>query len=411
MPNASPPPFSNIYDSPLPIWDAEGRLGVRAMNDLAKYYDLLILCARSQGHLAFNDHLRQAADALPAWEPMPHLAEIHGLAPLVNLHLRAAEIPIPETIERELRARAMQHTHANRVRSRALAQILALFGDADIDLLVLKGMALAHLVYPRLGLRPMSDIDLLVSQSNVERGQALLAELGFRPVNTSGPPSPHHLPILHRYVEGVEIYVELHHNLNRRLLPETSFEALRSKARQITVNDLSAYTPSFEDLLAHTYNHMVDAPFQSFRLIWIADMVSLVERFGDEIDWERLPLRVCNALAAIYWLTPFRLPRSERVYLTAPSLPYQRVAQMRGWPFTVTPAQNESEYASNIPKAFRPSSWWLRLYHGLSPDHWLIVVRARHYFHLFWWVLQFRNPAHIIRRIKEYAIRAIRGSL
>ncbi|MEA3351187.1 MAG: nucleotidyltransferase family protein [Chloroflexota bacterium] len=371
------------------------------MPDLAKYYDLLVLCARAQTNLAHYDRLREAVDALPSWEPLPHLAEIHGLAPLVYTHLQAANIPIPEAIERELRARAMQHTHANRVRSRALAQILAFFGEAGIDLLVLKGMAMAHLVYPRPGLRPMSDIDLLVSQANAERGQALLAELGFCPVNTSGPPSPHHKPILQRQVEGVNVYVELHHNLNRKLLPETGFEALRPAAITFMIENVPAYTLSHADLLAHTYSHMVGAPFQSFRLIWIADMVSLVERFGDELDWDQLPLRVYNALATINWLTPFRLPRSERVYLTAPTLPYQKAAQLRGWPFNVTPAQNESEYASNIPKAFRPSSWWLRLYYGLEPDHPLVWACVQHPFRLLWWVARFRNPAHIFGRVKN----------
>ena len=389
------------------------------MTDLSKYYDLLILCARAneapspfgstlpgmlrEGRgVRVYDSLRQAADALPAWEPLPHLAEIHGLAPLVYTHLMAAKIALPEAVERELRARTMQHTHANRIRTRALTQILAIFGDEGIDLLVLKGMALAHLVYPHSGLRPMSDIDLLVSQANADQGQELLAELGFHPVNTSGPPSPHHKPIVHRRVDGVDVYVELHHNLNRRLPPETSFEVLRPTARQITVNDLLAYTPSFEDLLAHTYHHMVGAPFQSFRLIWLADMVSLVERFGDEIDWKRLPLRVSNALAAVNWLTPFRLPASKRVSLYSELLPYQKAVQLHGWPFAVTPAQDETEYRRNIPKAFFPSSWWLRVYYGLSLDRWLLDVRVRHYLHLFWWVLQFRSPAHIVRRMKEY---------
>ncbi len=370
--------------------------------DLSKYYDFLILCARAQGNSAYYDNLRQAADTLPDWEPLPYLAEIHGLAPLLDLHLRAANIALPEVIERELRARAMQHTHANRVRARALTQILAIFEAEGIDLLVLKGMAMAHLVYPQIGLRPMSDIDLLVSKSNADRGQVLLVELGFRPVASERTPSPHHEPTVQRHVEGVDVYVELHHNLNRRLTSETSFEALRSKARQITVNDLPTHTLSYEDMLAHTYSHMVGAPFQSFRLIWIADMISLVERFGDEIDWEHLPSCIHNVLAAINWLTPFKMPRSERVLITAPSLPYQKAAQLHGWPFSVTPAQNDAEYKRNIPKAFFPSAWWLRVYYGLSLDYWLAGVRTYHFLHLFWWVLRFRRPTHIFRRMKEY---------
>ena len=383
------------------------------MKNLPELYAFLIHAARTQGNTAQFARLQEAAAKIENWDDLAHLAELHGIAPLVYTHLQAAAINIPQLAENELKARYLQHSHASNIRAKVLGEILAAFQAVEIEVLLLKGMAMAHLVYPQPFLRPMSDIDLLVSKGNAQQAQAQLKTLGF----SSQTPQKddfehhHHLPVAYRYVEGISIHVEIHHNLNRRLTPATSFEALRPAAITFMIKNVPAYTLSHADLLAHTYSHMVGAPFQSFRLIWIADMVSLVERFGDEINWERLPLRVCNALAAIYWLTPFRLPRSERVYLTAPSLPYQRVAQMRGWPFTVTPAQNESEYASNIPKAFRPSSWWLRLYHGLSPDHWLIVVRARHYFHLFWWVLQFRNPAHIIRRIKEYAIRAIRGSL
>lgn len=385
--------------------------------ELAKYYDLLIRCARAQATPTHYDRLHQAVATLPSWEPLPYLAEIHGLAPLVYAHLRTAEIPLPETIEHQLQARAMQHTHANHIRARALTQILAFFSEANIDLLLLKGIALAHAIYPRPGLRPMTDIDLLLSKADAHRGQKILTEeLAFRPVASARPPSPHHLPILHRKVDGVDTYIELHHNTNRRLLPETSFEALRQKARSITINDLPAHTPSLEDLLIHTYNHMVDAPFQSFRLIWIADMISLIERFGDVINWEQLPPRVNNALIAIHTLTPFKLPRSQnvianprRLNLSKPEMTQpHRVAHPRGWPFNVTPAQNDTEYQRNIPKAFLPSSWWLRLYYGLTPDHWLPPVRIRYTIHIIGWILQFRTPTHIIQHIKQYFIRAIR---
>ncbi len=393
--------------------------------ELAKYYNLLTLCARApqgpsplgRGRGVRDDHIHQAAAALPSWDPLPHLAEIHGLAPLVNHHLRAAEIALPETIERQLRAHAMRHTHANRIRARALTQILAFFSEANIDLLLLKGIAMAYAIYPRPGLRPMSDIDLLLNKTNADRGQKILTEeLGFRPRNISGPPSSHHLPILHRQVDGVDTYIELHHNTNRRLLPETSFEALQQNARPITINNLPAYTPALEDLLTHTYNHMVDAPFQSFRLIWIADMVSLIERFGDVINWEQLPPRLHNALAAIHELTPFKLPRSQNVIanprwlsLSKPgAMQSCQSAQPRGWPFNVTPAQNDTEYQRNIPKAFLPSSWWLRLYYGLTPEHWLLPVRIRYTIHIIGWIRQFRTPAHIIQHIREYFIRGIR---
>ncbi len=374
------------------------------MTELAKYYDLLILCARSQGNPAHDDLLRGAAETLPSWDALPNLAEVHGLAPLVYNHLIAANIATPESVERELKARYMQHNHANRVRAWALAEILDAFEKEGIDLLVLKGMAMAHVVYPHLRLRPMSDIDLLVSASDVGRGQDLLAGLGFRDDIAAGVPSPHHMPIAHRHFEGVNICVELHHNLNRRLTPATCFEALRPYALPFCMNGTQsvAYTLSYADLLAHTYYHLVDAPFQSFRLIWIADMISLVERYSDQINWDHVQPRVYNALAVLYWLTQFRgLPGIEAMKSLTLSSPSRKVAQLRGWPFSVIPAQNESEYRKNIPKAFQPSSWWLRMYYGLPLNH-LLGIRAWHTLRLFWWVIRFRRPAHILGRMRKY---------
>jgi len=378
------------------------------MTDLAKFYNLLTLCARSQGHPAHYDQLGQAVEALPSWNPLPKLAEVHGLAPLVYTHLGTANIAVPHPVERELHARYIQHNHANRVRAGVLTEILAAFEKEGIDLLVMKGMAMAHMVYPHLRLRPMSDIDLLVSKSDAGRGQGLLAGLGFRDDIAADVASPHHMSIVHRQVKGMVVCVELHHNLNRRLTPETSFEALRPTALPFTLNDSQrvAYTLSFADLLTHTYKHMVDAPFQSFRLVWVADMISLVERFSDQINWDRVSTRVYNALTAINWLTQFRWPPQDEAVTTGiSSSPTKKAAQLRGWPFSVTPAQTQAEYRNNIPQAFRPSAWWLRLSYGLPLNRMLLGVRAWYTLRLYWWVIRFRGTGHIVGRLKEYITR------
>ena len=86
----------------------------------------------------------------------------------------------------------MQHAHANHVRAKVLAEILDAFQDAGIQTLVLKGAALAHLVYPHPGLRVMRDVDILVSKSEARRAQARLAEMGF-----DAPPPGDKLPAKH----------------------------------------------------------------------------------------------------------------------------------------------------------------------------------------------------------------------
>lgn len=253
----------------------------------------------------------------------------------------------------------------------------------------------------------MSDIDLLVSKTKAHQAQALLKELGFGALVSDKPDfNRHHMPIARRQIERVSVCVEIHHNLSRKQSPATDFETLHPRAIPFTLAGVPAHALGYEDMLAHTYHHMVGAPFQSFRLIWIADMVSLVERYTDQIDWERLPLRIYKALAVINWLMPFDgLLRIEKVLSPGSTIPSRKAAQLRGWPFSMIPAQSEAEYLNNIPKAFFPSAWWLRLYYGISPDHLLLGVRVWHKLHLIWWVIRFRGLPQITRHFKDYIRR------
>ncbi len=62
---------------------------------------------------------------------------------------------------------------------RPLAQLLHACEGASLDLIVLKGAALAETVYPRPSLRPFGDIDVLVRASDACRAYCVLSELGY----------------------------------------------------------------------------------------------------------------------------------------------------------------------------------------------------------------------------------------
>jgi hypothetical protein len=94
-------------------------------------------------------------------------AEAHGLAPLLYLHLKGTEVQLPLATKRELQGLYLRHRHANQVRTRVLHEVLAAYQSAGIPALVLKGAALFYLVYPEPGLRPMSDMDILVPESEL----------------------------------------------------------------------------------------------------------------------------------------------------------------------------------------------------------------------------------------------------
>ena len=63
--------------------------------------------------------------------------------------------------------------------ARDVSRLFESAGAAGLDLLLLKGTALAYTHYPQPHLRPRNDIDLFVRQADLGRADAVLSALGF----------------------------------------------------------------------------------------------------------------------------------------------------------------------------------------------------------------------------------------
>lgn len=346
------------------------------------FFSLLALCARAHGHSPQAVRLREHAQALPAWDGLPAQAEAHGLVPLLSTHVQAAGITIPPTIKAEILGYYMQHAHATRVRMQVLSDILAYFQKAGIEVLVLKGAALAHLVYAQPVLRPMRDLDILVRAEDVYRAYALLPEIGFTPPPGASDglgPDHHHLTAIKRVAEGFSVSVEVHHalHLNERGDP-LRFDAYAPTAQSFTLGDLTARTLGREETLWHIYRHTFCMPvtYEPLRLIWVADLISLVEAWVDTMDWERVRRQyraAWNILPLLHGLSPWPHEVLERLKLPVEQLPVGAGAAYQGWPRFTLAEQRSKGFWRIAGDSFFPSPWWLRVSYGEGPsraDYW-----------------------------------------
>jgi hypothetical protein len=340
-------------------------------------FTLLALCARARSHPAQQAQLRRHAVALSDWDGLAVLAEAHGLVPLLMTHLQAAGITVPPHIRQQLLGYYMQHAHATRVRGQALADILACYRAAGIDVLVLKGAALAHLIYPQPLLRPMRDIDILVRASDVYRAYALLPEIGFRPppgAHHGLGPDHHHLTAIKRAIDGFSVSVEVHHalHLNEPGYPRR-YEAFAPSAQPFSVGDMTAWTLGREETLWHIYLHAFSMPvgYEPTRLIWVADLISLVEAWVDALDWERVCSRYRAAervLPLLHSLSPWSDAVLERLKLPVARLPAGAGASYQGWPRFPLAALRSRGLGRLLRESFFPSPWWLRIHYGQGPS-------------------------------------------
>jgi hypothetical protein len=343
-----------------------------------QFVPMLALCARWPGHLTQYAQLRQQAQALPDWDAVPTYAEAHGLVPLLYTHLQAADVALPPRVEQQLQGYYMQHAHATRVRAQVLTDILARFQAAGIDVLLLKGAALAHLVYPLPVLRPMRDIDILVRATDVYRAYALLPEIGFTPprgAHDGLDPDHHHLTAVKCVADGVSVSVEVHHalHLNELGRQPQRFEAFAPTAQPLMAGSSTAQTLGREETLWHIYRHAFCMPvgYEPLRLIWVADLISLVEAWVDGLDWERVRRQYGAAyriLPLLHSLSPWSDATLERLKLPVARLPSSARASYQGWPRYPLAQQRAKGIKGILRDSIFPSPWWLRLYYGHGPS-------------------------------------------
>ena len=371
------------------------------MNDAT--YQLLALCARAECRPIHHQQIALAASAAADWEGVLAQAEMHCLSPLLYTHLRAAGVSIPTAVKQELRSRSMHHLVANQVRTRVLCDILSAYETVRIPVLVLKGAALSHIIYPDISLRPMSDLDLLVPASEAHRAQQVLADLGFDvPPYSDSMPHHRHLAEVTKYVEDTPVTVEIHHKLSsdyfdsafsyirtaifgqqvKQGQSQTALDGLTGLPYSFTVGGLTARTLGHEDALGYLCRHLVSHvnAWDFGRLIWMADIVSLAERFVADIDWGRVRRQfpaVLSTLSLLHFMTPLSDELLKRASIEIGKAPKGIGVEFQGWP-------QVRRGRSVLRETFFPSEWWLRLRYNLGSARALFFYR---------WV---RHPLYIV---------------
>ncbi|MDX8413956.1 MAG: nucleotidyltransferase family protein [Mariprofundales bacterium] len=135
-----------------------------------------ILCGESAGD-----------EALLSDQNFWHHARMEGVAALLWHQLHTGGVVLPPAIVTAvvdmLREQAIER---NQMR-RAAGEVLQRLADAGVAVVVLRGLALAETLYPRVDLRVQSDLDLLVAPAAIAAALEVLQDLGFTPINSWQP--------------------------------------------------------------------------------------------------------------------------------------------------------------------------------------------------------------------------------
>jgi hypothetical protein len=246
---------------------------------------LILACVRMEPDA---QRIHELVERCPAWPVIARQAERWRLVPSVYLQLRrgvqSGRVPVPVTEGlKHLYYRDTIHGVAKR---ELLRTALLRFAEANVPVIVLKGAALATLVYQSYALRPTRRIKLLVHRRDLARVGAVLRGLCEAPGAPVGGPQRYTLLDVRHDIFGQHSVEEMPAAVG---IPIEDFWA---RARPVQIASVPTLVFSHEDLLLHLAMHLTADAFVG-RIRTLCDIGETCRRYGDTIDWSQLIARAC----------------------------------------------------------------------------------------------------------------------
>lgn len=185
-----------------------------------------------------------------------------------------------------------------------IARVLQIFKENNIAVIALKGLVVRQ-YYPKPDLRTMSDADVLVHIEDLDRVREVLKTLGYIEDIESREHGAHIV-----FYSGRSM-IEVHWRLTNKQYynGDISFEKdLWNNVMTTKLKDTDILSLGLEDLALHLCIHMaVHLACNGFGIRQLCDLVLLVEKKGDLIDWNKFLIKAREANNEKFSLTIFKI--------------------------------------------------------------------------------------------------------
>lgn len=219
------------------------------------------------------------------WDEVIDLANKHKVEGIIYLALRKSNL-ISKVGEKRINLLKQKAAITGIGQSRHISGLSIVFNkiiEENIPVIVLKGLVVRDF-YPQPDQRTMSDADILVHKDDVEKVKNLLIDMGY--IFLEDHKASHHIALVHHRYPMIEV----HWNLFKRDGFSNELEhyerLIWKRAIKVNVGKAEVLSLSYEDLALHLCMHMAaHLAATGFGVRQLCDLVVLVEKKGEEIDW------------------------------------------------------------------------------------------------------------------------------
>lgn len=227
------------------------------------------------------------------WSGAIDFSNEHRITLVLYDFLKKAMIDLPPDISMTLKNTNIRTSVQSYRKISELRLINEKFDDADINMIVLKGLVLSKYLYDDITLRPSADIDIFVRHEEIDDAYKILVDLGYTWVEEWQPvrekayrKTTHHWPLYH---PGKRIFLELH----SRFVPldcsaHIKSDDVWSKAQIIEIEKEDYFILNDEDLVLYLCLNSAKDCWGS--LLQLYDITTLIKR-SVSLDWNSLIIR------------------------------------------------------------------------------------------------------------------------
>jgi hypothetical protein len=249
---------------------------------------LLFACLRGAGDPRAADVIGVLARGSLHWREFASTAVQNDVGPIVRVQLQKAGVwdQVPSWAARQLEQEYYRVGVRNTRYFAELGRLLDSLHQCGINVIVLKGAALAEAVWKNIALRPMGDIDLLAREDDLDGTDRVLRRLGYDQYLDESRreeyrANGHHLAPY--FNARSRIIVEVHHNiLTNGGAFRTAFDVRNfwERAHRARIGGVETSVLSTEDTVIHLCLHQCKHEGPSREGLFLGKLKNLMDLSG-----------------------------------------------------------------------------------------------------------------------------------
>jgi len=235
-------------------------------------------------------HCRALVKEVSYWDYIVDAAIRNGIGPILhkNLPLFNADEIIPEKVKTAFQQTYLKNLSRNIIIYQHFREVISVFAAQGISVIALKGIYLADNIYQDIGLRQLSDIDLLIQPKDIEKAANVLIKTRYSSIAIQEKWNFNDNKD-YGFVKG-GVFVELHQHIHQ---PYEGFSVdIREyweRAKNTTIDGMEVLALSLEDMIQHLCIHLfVHFRKGRFSLTNFCDIAELLKLPTRSLNWKFL---------------------------------------------------------------------------------------------------------------------------